>query len=109
MQNYSTNIFQIGEELNELQRYSVSGKIDAGILVNLSEEKVNELIQLFKEKELGKVRKWIVNNLDNDPVRIFRVLYDTLYDRIDSSTVPHLVLVLVLITLIRVQVVADKR
>ena len=80
--------------LNELQRYSVSGKIDAGILVNLSEEKVNELIQLFKEKELGKVRKWIVNNLDNDPVRIFRVLYDTLYDRIDSSTVPHLVLVL---------------
>ena len=80
--------------LNELQRYSVSGKIDAGILVNLSEEKVNELIQLFKEKELGKVRKWIVNNLDNDPVRIFRVLYDTLYDRIDSSTVPHLVLIL---------------
>ena len=80
--------------INELQRYSVSGKIDAGILVNLSEEKVNELIQLFKEKELGKVRKWIVNNLDNDPVRIFRVLYDTLYDRIDSSTVPHLVLVL---------------
>ena len=80
--------------LNELQRYSVSGKIDAGILVNLSEEKVNELIQLFKEKELGKVRKWIVNNLDNDPVRIFRGLYDTLYDRIDSSTVPHLVLIL---------------
>ena len=84
---------RLEKSFNELQRYSVSGKIDAGILVNLSEEKVNELIQLFKEKELGKVRKWIVNNLDNDPVRIFRVLYDTLYDRIDSSTVPHLVLV----------------
>ena len=74
--------------------FSNHSSIGTGILVNLSEEKVNELIQLFKEKELGKVRKWIVNNLDNDPVRIFRVLYDTLYDRIDSSTVPHLVLVL---------------
>ena len=59
--------------LNELQRYSASGKIDAGILVNLSEVNINELIKSLKNKEFTNVRKWIVENLDNDPVRIFLV------------------------------------
>ena len=80
--------------LNELQRYSVSGKIDAGILVNLSEVNINELIKSLKNKEFTNVRKWIVENLDNDPVRIFRRLYDNLYDNIDHSTIPHAVVIL---------------
>ena len=80
--------------LNELQRYSASGKIDAGILVNLSEENINELIKSLKEKEFTNVRGWIVNNLDNDPVRIFRRIYDSLYDNLDSSTIPHAVVIL---------------
>ena len=80
--------------LNELQRYSVSGQIDAGILVNLSEVNINELMVSLKEKEFTNVRKWIVQNLDNDPVRIFRRVYDTMYDRIDSSSIPHAVLIL---------------
>ena len=80
--------------LNELQRYSVSGQIDAGILVNLSEVNINELMVSLKEKEFTNVRKWIVQNLDNDPVRIFRRIYDTMYDRIDSSSIPHAVLIL---------------
>ena len=80
--------------LNELQRYSVSGKIDAGILVNLSEVNINELMVSLKEKEFTNVRKWIVQNLDNDPVRIFRRIYDTMYDRIDSNSIPHAVLIL---------------
>tara|TARA_B100001057_G_scaffold219851_1_gene220237 strand:- start:5269 stop:6153 length:885 start_codon:yes stop_codon:yes gene_type:complete len=53
--------------LNELQRYSASGEIDAGILVNLSDNSVKELITFLKDKEFTNVRKWIVNNLDNDP------------------------------------------
>ena len=80
--------------LNELQRYSASGKIDAGILVNLSEVNINELIKSLKNKEFTNVRKWIVENLDNDPVRIFRRLYDNLYDNIDHSTIPHAVVTL---------------
>ena len=80
--------------LNELQRYSASGKIDAGILVNLSEVNINELIKSLKNKEFTNVRKWIVENLDNDPVRIFRRLYDNLYDNIDPSTIPHAVVTL---------------
>ena len=80
--------------LNELQRYSASGQIDAGILVNISESNINELITSLKEKDFTKVRKWIVNNLDNDPVRIFRRIYDSLYDNLDSSTIPHAVIIL---------------
>ena len=80
--------------LNELQRYSASGQIDAGILVNLSEVNINELMEALKKQEFTNVRKWIVNNLDNDPVRIYRRIYDSLYDHIDKSTIPHAVVIL---------------
>ena len=80
--------------LNELQRYSTSGQIDAGILVNISEVNINELVAALKEKEFTNVRKWIVHNLDNDPVRMYRRIYDSLYEFADSSTIPHAVLIL---------------
>ena len=80
--------------LNELQRYSASSQIDAGVLVNLSENNLNELYGHLKDKNITEVRKWIVNNLDNDPVRIFRRIYDSLYDYLDSSTIPHAVVIL---------------
>lgn len=80
--------------LNELQRYSVSGQIDAGVLVNLSENNVNELVKSLKNKEFTNVRKWIVDNLDNDPNRIYRRIYDSLYDNVDSSSIPHAVIIL---------------
>ena len=65
--------------LNELQRYSASGKIDSGILVNLSEKNMRDLITFLREKDFTSMRKWVVNNLDNDPARIFRKMYDNLY------------------------------
>ena len=80
--------------LNELQRYGASGEIDAGILVNISENSVKELISFLKNKEFTNVRRWIVNNLDNDPARIYRRLYDSLYENLDSSTIPHAVIIL---------------
>ena len=80
--------------LNELQRYSASGEIDAGILVNLSEDSVKELLSFLKNKEFTNVRRWIVNNLDNDPSRIYRRIYDSLYDNLDGRTIPNAVLVL---------------
>ena len=80
--------------LNELQRYSASGEIDAGILVNISDENLKELTTFLKEKEFGNVRKWVANNLDNDPTRIYRKVYDTLYDKLEPATIPHLVLVI---------------
>ena len=80
--------------LNELQRYSASGQVDAGILVNISDSNINELMHSLKQKEFTNVRKWIVQNLDNDPVRIFRRVYDNLYDCLDGSTIPHAVVIL---------------
>jgi|TARA_A100001011_G_scaffold210966_1_gene219253 DNA polymerase III delta prime subunit len=80
--------------LNELQRYSASGQIDAGILINISNENIKELMSFIKNKEFTNVRKWIVNNLDNDSSRIIRSIYDSLYDTIDHSTIPHAVVIL---------------
>ena len=48
----------------------------------------------LKNKEFTNVRKWIVQNLDNDPIRIYRRIYDTLYSSLDSSTIPHAVVIL---------------
>ena len=80
--------------INELQRYSVSGAIDAGILVNVSDENLKTLVTHLKGKEFSDMRKWVVNNLDNDPVKIFRKIYDTLYTNLEPSTIPHAVLII---------------
>ena len=80
--------------LNELQRYSVSGTIDAGILVDIAEVNITELMHSMKNKEFTNVRKWVVNNLDNDSVRLFRRIYGSLYDYIDNSSIPHVVVIL---------------
>ena len=78
--------------LNELQRYSASGMIDAGILVNLSETNMKDLVTFLKETDFKSIRKWVANNLDNDPSRMYRKVFDTLYDEVQPQTVPHLVL-----------------
>ena len=80
--------------INELQRYSVSGSIDAGILVNVSDENLKTLVTHLKGKAFSDMRKWVVNNLDNDPVKIFRKIYDTLYTNLEPSTIPHAVLII---------------
>lgn len=78
--------------LNELQRYSASGKIDEGIFVSLNETNMQELISSLKDGDWKKMRTWVVNNIDNDPQTIFRKLYDTLTDHV--TQVPQLVLLL---------------
>ena len=80
--------------LNELQRYSVSGTIDSGILVNIGEVNMKELMGHLKDKEFSKVRKWVVDNIDNDPVKIFRRIYEKLYDFMEPGSIPAAVLVL---------------
>lgn len=78
--------------LNELQRYSVSGSIDRGILTTVSEVQLTELIKALKEKDFAGARKWTTNNLDNDPARLYRKIYDGLYEQLKSNSVPQLVL-----------------
>ena len=80
--------------LNELQRYSVSGKIDSGILVNLKEVSLTNLVKHLKEKDFGEMRKWVANNLDNDISSIFRSIYNSAHDYMEPASVPQLVLIL---------------
>ena len=80
--------------LNECQRYSVGGKIDSGILAHFSDVKVNDLIKNLKAKNFSEVRKWCVNNLDNDPAVLLRRLYDSLYESLVPASIPAAVLVI---------------
>jgi len=80
--------------LNELQRYSATGSIDAGILVNLSDTSIKELVSFIKDKDFKSCREWVVHNLDNDPHRIYRRIYDSLSGNVPDSAVPHCVLIL---------------
>ena len=80
--------------LNECQRYSVGGKIDSGILAHFSDVKVNDLIKNLKEKNFSEVRKWCVNNLDNDSSVLLRRIYDSLNESLVPSTIPAAVLII---------------
>ena len=80
--------------LNELQRYAVSGKIDTGILATFSDIQVNDLVKRLKEKDFPEVRKWVVNNLDNDTSVLLRRIYDACYDSMVPASIPAAVLCL---------------
>ena len=78
--------------LNELQRYSVSGVIDEGILSNFQEINAKNLIESLRDKDWKKMRQWVVNNVDTDPQMIFRQIYDILLPEVKG--IPHLVLLI---------------
>jgi DNA polymerase III delta prime subunit len=80
--------------LNECQRYSTSGKIDAGILASFSDISVTELIKNMKSKNFPEVRKWVVSNLDNDTSRIMRRIYDAFYEHLVPLSIPAAVLII---------------
>ena len=80
--------------LNELQRYSVSGRIDSGILAAFSDVSVSDLIKNLKTKNFPEVRKWVNNNMDNDTSVLFRRIYDSLYESLVPNTIPAAVLVI---------------
>jgi len=80
--------------LNELQKYSRYGSIDSGILSQVSEVNLSELMKFMKEKQFNEVRKWVVNNLDNDPQKIYRKIYDVASTYVKPQSIPQLVLIL---------------
>ena len=80
--------------LNECQRYSVSGKIDSAILATFGDVKTEDLIKQLKSKNFTEVRKWVVQNLDNDPALILRRIYDCMYDSLEPSSIPAAVLII---------------
>ena len=80
--------------INELQRYSVRGKIDSGILFSLSEANTKELCKTLKDKKFNDMRKWVVQNIDKEPASLFRGIYDSMYESLDSKSVPQAILII---------------
>jgi replication factor C small subunit len=80
--------------LNELQRYAVSGSIDKGILASVADLQINELVKAIKSKDFTSARKWVTNNIDNDPKTILRKIYDSLYEFMKPDSIPQAVLIL---------------
>ena len=80
--------------LNECQRYSVGGKIDSAILATFGDVRTEDLVKNLKVKNFTEVRKWVVQNLDNDPALILRRIYDCMYDSLEPSSIPAAVLII---------------
>jgi len=80
--------------LNELQRYSVGGSIDSGILASFSDINMKNLMGYMKEKDFSNVRKWVVENLDNDVNRLIRMVYEKLYVTLKPQFIPQAVIIL---------------
>lgn len=80
--------------INELQRYSVSGGIDVGILAEAGDIGTDELVKAMKAKNFQDVRKWVAMNLDNDSSHIFRKMYDALNEALEPSSVPPAILII---------------
>ena len=80
--------------LNELQRYASGGVIDIGVLASVSDVNLKNLVNSLKEKNFKEVRKWVVENLDNDVNSIIRKIYNTMYECLDAGSIPQAVLIL---------------
>ena len=80
--------------INELQRYSVRGKIDSGILFSLSEANTKELVKVLKEKRFNDMRKWVIDNLDKEPSSLFTSIYELMYSALEPQSVPQSILIL---------------
>tara|TARA_B100000683_G_scaffold228455_1_gene228402 strand:+ start:200 stop:1138 length:939 start_codon:yes stop_codon:yes gene_type:complete len=80
--------------LNELQRYSINGMIDSGILTNIKDKNYDDLFSHLKNKDFKKMRNWVVNNIDTDASAIFRAMYDRMSDKVAPQSIPQLVLIL---------------
>ena len=80
--------------LNELQRYSSIGKIDTGVLAAISDTKLEDLMGYIDKKEFTNMKKWVVQNLDNEPTQIMRKIYDNLYTYLKPASIPEAVLII---------------
>jgi DNA polymerase III delta prime subunit len=79
--------------LNELQRYSQFGKIDVGILAQIGNVQLDEIVKHIKNKDFGAIRKWVASN-DLDTNTMFRQIYDSLYDFMKPQSIPQAVLII---------------
>ena len=80
--------------LNELQRYSATGVIDAGILTSGNEFSIEKVVGHLRKKEFTNMKKWVAQNMDSEPQVIMRKIYDSLYNYFDPKSIPEAVLII---------------
>jgi len=80
--------------LNELQRYAACGKIDSGILTSGNEFSIDRVVGHLRKKEFTNMKKWVAQNMDNEPQVIMRKIYDGLYNYFDPKSIPEAVLII---------------
>jgi DNA polymerase III delta prime subunit len=80
--------------INEAQRHAATGKIDTDILCDIADVNLSQLMNSLKNKEFSTVRKWVVDNIDNDPNIIMRKIYDAIYETVKPKYIPEVVLIL---------------
>ena len=80
--------------INELQRYSATGQIDSGILSSGNDFSIEKVVGYLRKKEFTNMKKWVTQNMDNEPQVIMRKIYDNLYQYFDPKSIPEAVLII---------------
>jgi DNA polymerase III delta prime subunit len=80
--------------INECQRYSIGGQLETAVLNNDVSENYDALFKTLKNKDFKKMRSWVAQNVDLDVSAIFRHIYDNMYTKVESGSIPQLVLIL---------------
>jgi len=88
---YGTDFRRI---INELQRYSVSGEIDSGILLEVGDVNIQKLFESMKNKNFTEIRKWAFDNLDNDSTMIYHKIYESCANYFASTSIPQAILII---------------
>tara|TARA_B100002019_G_scaffold150274_1_gene129326 strand:+ start:1451 stop:2416 length:966 start_codon:yes stop_codon:yes gene_type:complete len=93
--------------LNEAQRFASSGEIDAGILVDIADINIDDLIRAMKDRNYSTVKNWVTQNMDHDPYMVMRKIYDVLYKHASNASIPNCVLIIAKYQY-QIQFVADQ-
>jgi DNA polymerase III delta prime subunit len=80
--------------INECQRFSATGTISSAVLVDVADITIDDLLRSLKNKEFTNVKKWVAENIDNDPSIVMRRIYDVLYDNLKAVSIPEAVLII---------------
>lgn len=82
--------------INELQTYAVShvNSVDEGILAIVKDVSLAELTRALKERNFRDMRQWVAQNGNEDAARLYRKIYDHLYEFLKKESIPAAVIVL---------------
>ncbi len=80
--------------LNECQRHAAGGEINVDILVDIADINLDDLVKAMKNKEFTTIKRWVTDNIDNDPNIVMRKIYNVLYENVKPKYIPEAVLIL---------------